>query len=316
MASDKNDSLQSWLRAHNSKENVTLACMSGGSYSVVQDEFSKLCDLVYTHVHVQKKPCHLVEQPVKHTNSCSPLLIDFDLIFPFTDEYKERSFVDEDIFSSLRPYILEVAKYLVLEQKDCFFYIMQSKLPYKKKTDKGYRWKDGVHIMFPNIVCPRHVQLKIRESIFKKVSQPFVDLGCGDGRSIFFFNKQLKINFNGIEYDPYVYGNCKKLFNKYDNIEINHGDIMSFKFLEYNNDCFFIGNPLKKKYDFDKLIQKILEKNMKNRKKIYFIVVNVDENKREVFNKYKLIDSLRKNNKGYYIYSNEKINENSANKKS
>ena len=55
---------------------------------------------------------------------------------------------------------------------------------------------------------------------------------------------------------------------------------------------------------------------MKNRKKIYFIVVNVDENKREVFNNYKLIDSLQKNNKGYYIYSNEKINENSANKKS
>ena len=91
-----------------------------------------------------------------------------------------------------------------------------------------------------------------------------MDLGCGDGRSIFFFNKQLKINFNGIEYDPYVYGNCKKLFNKYDNIKINHDDIMSFKFLEYNNDCFFIGDPLKKKYDFDKLIQKILEKNMKN----------------------------------------------------
>ena len=56
--------------------------------------------------------------------------------------------------------------------------------------------------------------------------------------------------------------------------------------------------------------------NDKVKKKIYFIVVNVDENKREVFNKYKLIDSLRKNNKGYYIYSNEKINENSANKKS
>ena len=25
---------------------------------------------------------------------------------------------------------------------------------------------------------------------------------------------------------------------------------MSFKFLEYNSDCFFIGDPLKKKYDF------------------------------------------------------------------
>ena len=91
---------------------------------------------------------------------------------------------------------------------------------------------------------------------------------------------------------------------------------MSFKFLEYNNDCFFIGDPLKKKYDFDKLIREIIEKNIKNKKNIYFVVVNIDEDKREVFNKYKLVDSLRKDNKGYYIYSNELINENTTNKKS
>ena len=88
----------------------------------------------------------------------------------------------------------------------------------------------------------------------------FVDLGCADGRSIFFFNKQLKINFNGIEYDPYVYGNCKKLFNKYDNIKINHDDIMSFKFLEYNNDCFFIGDPLKKNMILINLFKKFLKR--------------------------------------------------------
>ena len=28
---------------------------------------------------------------------------------------------------------------------------------------------------------------------------------------------------------------------------------MSFKFLEYKNDCFFIGDPLRKKYDFEVL---------------------------------------------------------------
>ena len=167
-----------------------------------------------------------------------------------------------------------------------------------------------------NIPCPYFFLHKLKKFFLNTDIKSFVDLGCGDGRSIFFFNKQLKINFYGIEYDPFVYRNCKKLFDKYDNIQINHGDIMSFKFLEYNSDCFFIGDPLKKKYDFDKVIQKILEKNMKNEKKIYFIVVNVDESKCEIFNKYKLIDSFRKNNKGYYIYSNEKINENSTNKKS
>ena len=185
---------------------------------------------------------------------------------------------------------------------------------------KGYK-RNSVKILnndrfTDNIPCPYFFLHKLKKFFVNADIKSFVDLGCGDGRSIFFFNKKLKINFYGIEYDSSIYGNCKKLFNKYDNIQINHGDIMSFKFLEFNNDCFFIGDPLKKKYDFDKLIQKILEKYMKNRKKIYFIVVNVDENKREVFNEYKLIDSFQKNNKGYYIYSNEKINENSANKKS
>ena len=55
---------------------------------------------------------------------------------------------------------------------------------------------------------------------------------------------------------------------------------------------------------FEKLIQKILEKNMKNGKRVYFIIVNVDKNKREVFYNYKLIDSFQNNNRGYYIYSN------------
>ena len=68
---------------------------------------------------------------------------------------------------------------------------------------------------------------------------------------------------------------------------------MSFKFLDFNNDCFFINDPLKKKYDFNKLILKILEKSKKNVKKIYFILINVDKNKRETFNEYKLIDSFQ-----------------------
>ena len=88
---------------------------------------------------------------------------------------------------------------------------------------------------------------------------------------------------------------------------------MSFKFLEFNSDCFFIGDPLKKKNDFDNLVKKILQKNKENKKKIYFIIVNVEKNKREAFLNYKLIDSFQKNNRGYYIYSNEKINENPKN---
>ena len=87
-------------------------------------------------------------------------------------------------------------------------------------------------------------------------------------------------------------------------------------FLILTTIVFFINDQLEKKYDFNKLILKILEKSKKNVKKIYFILINVDKNKRETFNEYKLIDSFKTNSKGYYIYSNEKINESSAYKKS
>ena len=80
---------------------------------------------------------------------------------------------------------------------------------------------------------------------------------------------------------------------------------MSYDFLNYNADCFFINDPLKHKEDFDNLIINTINAN--NKKIIYFILINVDETKREIFNKYKLIESYKYKTKGYYIYSNEKI---------
>ena len=79
--------------------------------------------------------------------------------------------------------------------------------------------------------------------LFKK---SFINLGCGGGRSLCFFNKQLRINYFGIEYNASIYADCKKLFQKHDNIQIFNDDFMSFKFLDFNNDCFFINDPLKK----------------------------------------------------------------------
>ena len=55
--------------------------------------------------------------------------------------------------------------------------------------------------------------------------------------TIFFFNKQLKINFYGIEYDSFVYANCKKLFDKYSSLAkeaMSSGDkILSENYLQH-----------------------------------------------------------------------------------
>ncbi len=193
-----------------------------------------------------------------------------------------------------------------------FFEIYYLLKGYKKSTVKilnNDRFAD-------NIPCPYFFLHKIKRFFLNSDIKSFIDLGCGGGRSLFFFNKQLRINYFGIEYNASIYTDCKKLFQKHDNVQIVNDDFMSFKFLDFNNDCFFINDPLKKKYDFNKVILKILEKSKKNVKKIYFILINVDKNKREIFSKYKLIDSFQTKSRGYYIYSNEKINESSAYKKS
>ena len=82
---------------------------------------------------------------------------------------------------------------------------------------------------------------------------------------------------------------------------------MSLNFLDFTCDCYFINDPLRKNEDFKKLVLNILEANNVDNKVIYFIVINVDKNKREIFNNYKLIDSIQADTKSYYIYSNKKI---------
>jgi len=161
-----------------------------------------------------------------------------------------------------------------------------------------------------NIPCPYFFLQKIIKFILKSNIKSLLDLGCGGGRALYFFNEKLKINYYGIEYQTTIYEKCKKLFQKDDNIKIFNEDFMSFEFLKLNNDCYFINDPLKKKDDLEKLIIKILDLIKKNGKIIYFILINLDDSKRKIFNEYKLIEFYQINSKGYYIYSSEKNQKN------
>ena len=156
-----------------------------------------------------------------------------------------------------------------------------------------------------NIPCPYFFLYKIKKFFLSEKINSLIDLGCGGGRSLYFFKKYKNIDYCGIENNYKIYSECKKLFEKDKNVKIYNEDIMSLKFLNYNNDCFFINDPLKKKEDFDKLILSIFEKN-NNVKKIYFILVNLDESKRQIFDSYNLIEFFQIKTKNYYIYSNEK----------
>ena len=79
---------------------------------------------------------------------------------------------------------------------------------------------------------------------------------------------------------------------------------MKYDFLKLNADCYFINDPLKNFDEFNELISKIINKSHELNKEIFFILINLNKEKLKLFDKYKLLDSININTRGFYIYSN------------
>ena len=202
--------------------------------------------------------------------------------------------------------ILNLFKIIFSYRKYCF-HVIFFEIFYFFKGYKNININILNHEKFTdNIPCSYFFLFKIKKFLLKKKIKSMIDLGCGGGRSIYFLNKDLKIKYYGLEYHEGIYNSCKNLFNLDENVKILNEDFMSLNFLEFNCDCFFINDPLRNKNDFDKLIQNILKFKNNNSQIAYFILVNVDKDKREILKSCKLIEFLQIATKGYYIYSNGK----------
>ena len=158
----------------------------------------------------------------------------------------------------------------------------------------------------PNIPCPYYFLVKIKKFLINTNIKSFLDLGCGNGRVIYFFNNFLKIKYFGIEFIEKPYNSCKLLFAKNQNIQIKNDDFRNLKFLINDIDCFFINEPLKNKKDFEIVVNKIYEKYSKNNKIYYIILINVSKDDLNFCSNLDLVDSEIINTRGYYIFSNKK----------
>jgi SAM-dependent methyltransferase len=158
-----------------------------------------------------------------------------------------------------------------------------------------------------NIPCPYFFLSKISKFIKKKEINSLTDLGCGSGRSIYFLNRKYPIKYYGIEYFKETFFKCKLLFQSNPNIKIINNDFMDFNFLKFNSDCYFINDPLKNLNDFEILINKIIDNYINVKKLIFFIFINIEEEKVKKLNNLYKIESLMINKRGYFIYSNKNV---------
>ena len=158
--------------------------------------------------------------------------------------------------------------------------------------------------MADNIPCPYYFLLKLKKTLEKKNFHKLLDLGCGSGRIIDFFNKSFSgKSFVGVEYFSNQYNYCKKKFQDKKNIKIVQGDFTKLDFSQYNADCYFFNNPFKVSSEFIKFIEKTINFSLKN-KNILFIFVNFNKKDIENLKNIRLIDSYYTSEiKGYSICS-------------
>ena len=200
---------------------------------------------------------------------------------------------------------LNVAKNLfriVSVYKFSLITIIFFELIYLIKGYKGNRFNfSNNDSMTDNFPCPYYFLFKINKTLKNTNFRNFIDLGCGYGRTIDFYNKNFSNkNFLGIEYFTNQYKYCKKIFHKQKNIEIVQADFTKLNFLKYNPDCYFINHPFKKKMEFIKFIEKLISFSIK--KNCLFIFVNCNRKAIEEFKNIQCIESFYINKtQGYSI---------------
>ena len=218
-----------------------------------------------------------------------------------------------------------IKAYRLLFIKVLFFELFYISIGFKGNSFNSRNDKKKID----DIPCPYFFLQKIYRFIKEKNIKSLIDLGCGSGRPIFFFNKKYKINYTGIEYFEKTFSKCNHLFINDKNVKIFNDDFMNLDFLKFHNECYFISNPLKDTNEFNLLINKIINKYLNSKKIIYFILVNFSDEKLNIFNEFQMLESFKINKgghdyidgkpsyrtRGYSIYSNKKILQDGNNEK-
>ena len=152
-----------------------------------------------------------------------------------------------------------------------------------------------------NIPCPYYFLFRINKTIKELSFLNFIDLGCGSGRVIEFFNKNFSNkHLIGLECHESQYEYCSKIFENNNNIKIIQSDFTTTNLLQYDADCFFLGAPFNKDSDFIKFMKNFTALSFN--KKILLIIVNYNKKAIEEFKNIRFIESYYiSNNKGYSI---------------
>jgi P4 family phage/plasmid primase-like protien len=193
-----NEDLRSFINKHKVDKGKPYTNTSIGSPKVSlyipeesYDEFIKIYSLALTSGIL----LYFTEKPTEP----SPLRVDIDFRFTIPDDKSgiysshnsnsslndkkiyDRVYTSNNIFKIVDAYFKIIGSFLDVKEKDAIAYVMEKPNPVEFRN----KLKDGIHIVFPNIIVSNNVQHFIRRKILDISSEIFKDLPiCNDYESI------------------------------------------------------------------------------------------------------------------------------------
>jgi P4 family phage/plasmid primase-like protien len=132
------------------------------------DHKDQLIELIHTTIFQNKIPVHLTEKPERYT------IIKIDLDFKFELEQNKRNYKFDHVIGMVDLYNKAIQNYLEVPPDRLKAFVFERDEPY---IDRG-NVKDGVHIIYPQIVCDTDIQILIRDHVMLYCKPVLSTIGC------------------------------------------------------------------------------------------------------------------------------------------
>jgi P4 family phage/plasmid primase-like protien len=165
-----------------------------GKYVIPEDKVSEFNEKMVNAMFVEGASVHIAEV----TRKLKPITIDLD--FKYKLECTERQHTDLHLRELCKLYNEAIRKYIDLGTETALkSYVFERDEPYENKDIV----KDGVHIIYPFVVCPVDAQLKIRSYVLSKCDSVLSDLPLLNAYDDVFDKSVINVN-------PWMMYGCSK----------------------------------------------------------------------------------------------------------
>lgn len=138
------------------------------SFNIPYEKKEELFEILNNHIFVEKLPAHLIES----RNEISNIKIDLD--FKFNVDDNKRKYTIDTIKDIVEIYHTTIKKYIDIDESKINAYVFERSSPYISRGN----CKDGIHIIYPDIITTPEVQLLIRDDVIKKAENILTSLKC------------------------------------------------------------------------------------------------------------------------------------------